>query len=72
MSTTHTVLRPFTGASGKRYQSGDPVDASAWPLRDALESQGFIEPIVSVGQSTNRQSANKRGRRSSTEANQEA
>lgn len=71
---THKVVRAFSGGAGKKYQGGDDVDASLWPLREALESQGYIEPIragdkVSASQADH--ASRQRGRKPAAQSGQE-
>jgi len=69
MSASYVVLRPFSGKNGERYQSGVSVDASAWPLREALESQGFIKSVPKAEQGDDMPS--RRGRRPAVRDTQE-
>jgi hypothetical protein len=42
---THRVRKPFEGAGGQLYKSGDLVDATGWKWTSKLVEQGRLDPL---------------------------
>lgn len=45
MAHTHIVARPFEGAGGRQYKTGEKVDASDWRNTDVLVKRRNLQPL---------------------------